>query len=232
MDLDGMSQLQDLDLQRDTAKRQLQAILNQISDFPHLPALDAEIDAQHDLQRQADAAIREASAVVQTAQRRIEVSDKRLYSGAITDHRTLEELQRELYSQRQRLPTLQDDERRARADAAQAQSASEWLAQLRRAALRLWQDNQAALDRQRFDAQEQVDEFSRLIELRRDTLSPDDLALYDQQRRRGRPQVVANVAGGVCNACRLTVPTVLITRARRGLRAVECPTCGCILRVT
>ncbi len=230
MDLEGMQQLQEVDIQRDQAKRELQAVLDQLSDPPFIGQLDAELEAQEEEARLADQAVREAHAVVQTAQRRIEVTDQRLYSGSITDHRTLEELQRDLYSQRQQLPPLTEAENRASEEAEQAHGASGWLQQLRAGALDVWNARQSELDGERHEAQERVDEFSRQAELLREKLTQDDLDTYDQYRRR-RPRVVATVAGGVCAECRLTLPTIVVTRARRGTRAVVCPSCGCLLRV-
>lgn len=231
MDLEGMQQLQEVDIQRDQAKRELKAILDQIADPPFIGQLDAEIEAQDEEARRADQAVREAHAIVQTAQRRIEVTDQRLYSGSITDHRTLEELQRDLYAQRQQLPPLSEAEKRARFDAEQAHGASTWLQDLRGRALDVWNARQSELEGERSEAQERVDEFSRQAEILRDNLTGEDLATYDQYRRR-RPRVVATVAGGVCAECRLTLPTIVVTRARRGSRAVECPSCGCLLRVS
>lgn len=231
MDLEGLQQLQEIDIQRDQARRELQSVVDQISDPPFTERLEAEIEAQAEEARQADQAVREAHAIVQTAQRRIEVTDNRLYSGSITDHRTLEELQRDLYSQRQQLPPLAEAETRASYDAQMAHEAGAWLQQLRTGALDVWNARQSELQAERAEAQERVDEFSRQVEVLRDKLSQDDLATYDQYRRR-RPQVVATVAGGVCAGCRLTLPTIVVTRARRGSRAVECPSCGCLLRVT
>jgi predicted nucleic acid-binding Zn-ribbon protein len=231
MDLEGLQQLQEIDIQRDQAKRELQAVLDQISDPPFIEQLEAEIEAQEEAARQADQGVREAHAIVQTAQRRIEVTDNRLYSGSITDHRTLEELQRDLYSQRQQLPPLADAETRAGDDAQKAHEASAWLKQLRTDALDVWNARQSELQVERDGVQERVDEFSRQVEILRDKLSQEDLATYDQYRRR-RPRVVSTVAGGVCAECRLTLPTIVVTRARRGSRAVECPSCGCLLRVT
>jgi predicted nucleic acid-binding Zn-ribbon protein len=231
MDLEGLQQLQEIDIQRDQAKRELQAILEQISDPPFIAQLEAELDAQEEEARRSDQAVREAHAIVQTAQRRIEVTDNRLYSGSITDHRTLEELQRDLYSQRQQLPPLAEAETRASGEAELAHEASAWLQQLRTGALDTWNARQSELEIERVAAQDKVDEFSRQIEILRDQLGQDDLATYDQYRRR-RPRVVATVAGGVCAECRLTLPTIVITRARRGARTVECPSCGCLLRVS
>ncbi len=230
MDLEGMQQLQEIDIQRDQANRDLQSVLDQIVDPPFINQLEEEIAAQDEAARLADQALREASAIVQTAERRIELTDQRLYSGSITDHRTLEELQRDLYGQRQQLPSLAEAETRARYDSEQAHEAGAWLQRLRSGALEVWNARQAELDVERRAAQERVDEFSRQIELLRDKLASDDLDTYDQYRRR-RPRVVASVAGGVCAGCRLTLPTIVVTRARRGTRAVECPSCGCLLRV-
>ena len=231
MDLEGLQQLQEIDIQRDEAQRELQAVLDQISDPPFVAQLEAEIEAQEEEARRADQAVREAHAVVQTAQRRIEVTDNRLYSGSITDHRTLEELQRDLYTQRQQLPPLNEAETRATQDAQMAHEAGAWLKQLRTGALDVWNARQSELEVERREAQERVDEFARQVEILRDKLSAEDLATYDRYRRR-RPRVVATVAGGVCAGCRLSLPTIVVTRARRGTRSVECPSCGCLLRVT
>ncbi|MYF81380.1 MAG: hypothetical protein F4177_06400 [Chloroflexi bacterium] len=230
MDLEGMQQLQEVDIQRDQAKRDLQHIVDQISEPPFVGALEDEIGKQEDEARGADQAVREAQAVVQTAQRRIEVTDRRLYSGSITDHRTLEELQRDLYSQRQQLPPLTEAEQRAQNDAEQAHNASDWLHALRAAAIEIWNERQSQLQVERSAVQEQVDELSRQVEILRDQMVRDDLDVYDQYRRR-RPRVVATVAGGVCAECRIALPTIVVSRARRGVRAVECPSCGCLLRV-
>ena len=230
MDLEGMQQLQEVDIQRDQANRELQLIVDQIADPPFVAQLDGEIDQQEDEASRADHAVREAHAAVQTAQRRIEVTDQRLYSGSITDHRTLEELQRDLYSQRQQLPPLADAEQRARNDAEDAHAAAAWLRNLRTGALDAWNARQSDLTFQRQAAQEQVDELSRQVEILRDQMAQDDLDVYDQYRRR-RARVVANVAGGVCAECRIALPTIVVSRARRGGRAVECPSCGCLLRV-
>ncbi len=231
MNLEGLQRLQDVDQKRDKARRALQVVVDQISDPPFIDQLEAEIRAQQDAATRADQGVRESHAIVETAKRRIEVADNRLYSGSITDHRTLEELQRDLYAQRQHLPTLADAETRATEEARLAHEASEWLDTLRENALDLWNAEQSEYRAQRVEAQKLLDELTEQVEVLRKGLSQEDLDTYDHYRRR-RPVVVANVAGGVCEQCRLTLPTIVVTRARRGNRVVECPSCGCILRVT
>ena len=167
---------------------------------------------------------------METAERRIDAADKRLYGGAETNPRVLEDLQRDLYSQRQHLIELRDAQLAARNQADEAASGERWLRQLRESSLNIWNGQQAELRELREQAQEQVDELSRQVDERRARLAEADLGIYDEYRRR-RPRVVAEVAGGVCDECRLRLPTMIITRARRADGPTECPSCGCLVRV-
>ena len=230
MDLEEMQELQQVDLQRDDAKRVLQTVVEQIIDPPFVEALDGEIEAQALLSLTAARESREAEAIVGTAQRRIQASDERLYGGTITDHRTLEELQRDLYSQRQNLGPLSDANLAARQRAEEAAIAERWLRDFREQAVAIWNTRQTQLRADRDEAQDHVDDLSVLVEQRRVRLTDSDLGTYDEYRQR-RPRVVAGVVGGVCEECRLTLPTMIITRARRADRPIECPSCGCLVRV-
>ena len=225
-----MQELQQVDLQRDDAKRVLQTVVEQIIDPPFVEALDGEIEAQALLSLTAARESREAEAIVGTAQRRIQASDERLYGGTITDHRTLEELQRDLYSQRQNLGPLSDANLAARQRAEEAAIAERWLRDFREQAVAIWNTRQTQLRADRDEAQDHVDDLSVLVEQRRVRLTDSDLGTYDEYRQR-RPRVVAGVVGGVCEECRLTLPTMIITRARRADRPIECPSCGCLVRV-
>ena len=230
MDLEEMQELQQVDLQRDDAKRVLQTVVEQIIDPPFVEALDGEIEAQALLSLTAARESRESEAIVGTAQRRIQASDERLYGGTITDHRTLEELQRDLYSQRQNLGPLSDANLAARQRAEEAAIAERWLRDFREQAVAIWNTRQTQLRADRDEAQDHVDDLSVLVEQRRVRLTDSDLGTYDEYRQR-RPRVVAGVVGGVCEECRLTLPTMIITRARRADRPIECPSCGCLVRV-
>ena len=225
-----MQELQKIDLQRDDAKRKLEAIVEQIADPPFVEGLDTECEAQTLLAAQAAGALREAAAAVETAQRRIDAADKRLYGGAETNPRVLEDLQRDLYAQRQRLTELRDAELAARNHSDENAAAERWLRELRETSLHIWNTGQAELREQRDNAQSQVTALNQLVDEQRKRLSQSDLSVYDAYRLR-RPRVVAAVAGGVCEECRLTLPTMIITRARRANDPIECPSCGCLVKV-
>lgn len=230
MDLEGMQELQEVDIRRDHALREHRQIDEQITPPPFIAQLDAEIAAQETLQTQVGDTLREARALSQTAQRRIEATDQRIYSGAVTDHRTLSQLQADLYSQRQQLPALEDAVLNAEINSQDGAEAVAWLRQLRQRALDHWEGRQRDLVKQRADIQAQLDELQAEVDGHRARLTGEDLQTYDLYRRR-RPRVVASVVGGVCSECRLSLPTMVITRARRGNRPIECPACHCLVRV-
>lgn len=230
MDLEAMQELQQVDLQRDEARRRLEGVVAQITEHPYIAALNAELEAQTQAAAQAAATGREAAAAVEQAQRRIEAADERLYGGSITNPRTLTELQSDLYAQRQKLVELQDTELASRQQAEEAFGAERWLRQLRERSLEIWNARQSELAAQRDTAQQRMDALTAQVEEHRRQLREADLEVYDEYRSR-RPRVVAAVAGGVCEECRLALPTMVITRARRSIEPIECPSCGCLVRV-
>lgn len=231
MDLEEMQELQKIDLLRDEAVRTLETVTAQIGPPPFMPALDAEIEAQAEWLQQADSQLREARAQVETAERRIEATDKRIYSGAESNHRVLQELQADLYSQRQEIVPLRDAALAAGRALETASDAGQWLRDLRSRASADWEQRQAELADAGTRAETEVTELTERVRNQRQRLAAEDLATYDDYRRRG-PRVVAPVAGGVCGECRLSLPTMVITRARRASRPVECPSCGCLVRVS
>ena len=230
MDLEEMQELQEIDLLRDEALRGLQAILDQITDAPFVAALDQEIEAQVQVSEQAASASREAAALVETAERRIQAADDRLYGGSVTNPRTLSEIQRDLYAQRRNLIDLQSSASGVNRESEEATTAERWLRDLRKTSLEIWNARQTELTGQRDAIQTRVDQLTERVDAARTRLNAADLAIYDEYRRR-RPRVVAGVAGGVCEECRLALPTMVITRARRGGDPIECPSCGCLVKV-
>ena len=97
--------------------------------------------------------------------------------------------------------------------------------------------SRAAWAERRAQLQSQHDEVSAEAEIiivdlneHRSQIAETDLAVYDAHRLRRRV-VVAAAVGGVCGSCRLALPTTILNRARRGVVAVNCPACDCIVYI-
>ena len=211
MDLEEMQELQQVDLQRDDAKRVLQTVVEQIIDPPFVEALDGEIEAQALLSLTAARESREAEAIVGTAQRRIQASDEQTLRRH--DHRPSHARRAAarplLTAPETSARSAMQTSRRVSAPK-RAAIAERWLRDFREQAVAIWNTRQTQLRADRDEAQDHVDDLSVLVEQRRVRLTDSDLGTYDEYRQR-RPRVVAGVVGGVCEECRLTLPTMIIT---------------------
>ena len=62
-------------------------------------------------------------------------------------------------------------------------------------------------------------------------LPPDALARYESLRRTRGGRAIAEVKGGTCQTCRVSLTTATLQRARAGSGFVPCSNCGRILYV-
>lgn len=225
-----LAELNQTDLRLDRIKKQLAEIDAQLGDPPWLATLDAELAAQQALVDTAAGRRTDAEAELAARRAKMEAEDARLYDGSITDARELRNQQEAVYALRRALKDAQDPAL-ALMEAEEAQGAAlAHLQALRSGALEAWRGHQAALRDKRAALAAEADRLQAEVDGVRGDLPPDDLAVYDQQRRK-RPVAIAAVIGGVCGACRLALPTTVLTRARRGVEPVYCPTCSCIVFV-
>ena len=184
-----------------------------------LPDLEAR---QRDLDLQV-ASLREKAAPV----------ERKLYDGSVTSPKELTDLQRDLEQiARQRggveeelLSVLEQVEaKRAGVQAATArleQVESEWAAA--QAGFRA--------DEARLEGELAVLRERRAAQAARIPAAP--VTSYDRLRQRRKGVAVVKVERGACLGCRLTVPTVILQRARSGMNPspVQCPSCERMLYV-
>jgi predicted nucleic acid-binding Zn-ribbon protein len=84
----------------------------------------------------------------------------------------------------------------------------------------------------RQEAEELRSGLTSLGEEREETLlgvSKDDLSAYEDLLRRKGGQAVALLEGGICQGCRVALPTSLVQKVRRGQDLVYCGSCERIL---
>ncbi len=155
--------------------------------------------------------------------------DDQLYGGAITNPKDLESLEPEASNARELLErqdtellelSLQVEESRNRQDALEKELAdgrSAW--QVREAELEKtiasWAAEREAVSAQRNDLAV--------------TLEPSSLQRYESLRRAKGGLAVAKVERGLCQACRMSLPTQQQQKVRIGRQTVLCNSCGRIL---
>ncbi len=178
-----------------------------------------EVQSQHNLQQLEVGTLRERST-------RLEAQ---LYSGEISNPRDLESLEQEVNQVRGLLEqqdaellelSVQAEESRNRRDSLQREISDS------RAA---WEARQAELEGQVESWKSEVETVSTQRKDLADTLDPSAVQRYEGLRRAKRGLAVAKVERGLCQACRMALPTQQQQRVRIGRQTVLCSSCGRIL---
>ena len=228
VDIAELADLQEIDLQLDTVNRELRRLDAQLGDPPFLVALDAEIGAQEAEQEELCSRGATGEADVARMREKIRQEEERLYGGTIADPRELRHLQEEIFALRRQLKTKEEALLALLEGEDAARAAADYLKQLRGGALEVWEEKQVVLRTQREEVLGRAQNIEAEVNAHRSELKAHDLAVYDDHRSRN-PRAIARVEGGICGSCRLTLPTTVLTRARRGSEIIHCPACFCII---
>ncbi len=229
--LDDLTQLNEADQRLDRVKALIVEIDVDLGEPPWQEALEAEVAAQQELLDETNTRRREAEEDLDERRTRIESEDAKLYDGSIKESRELRNQQEAIFALRRGLKEAEDPALAVlEVEDAQRQSL-DYLATLTSGTAETWSSSQTELQGKRDALASEAAVLQEEVDGWRSEISEGDLAIYDEQRLK-RPIVIANVVGGVCGSCRLTLPTTLLTRARRGTEPVFCPTCSCIIHVS
>lgn len=162
---------------------------------------------------------------------RLKRQEARLYGGQVSA-KDLGRAEQEIEHLKALATTQEDALLTAMLEAEEAQTAAE----VRRRELA---EAEAARDRERADATAKLEQATtRLERLRAEragqvaAVSPELLTRYEAVRRSHGGRAVAEVHGGVCAACRVTLTPAALQRARVAADLPLCDNCGRILYLT
>lgn len=163
---------------------------------------------------------------------RVAELETRLYGGSVTNPRELEGLEKEFSNVREQLAqrdtallelSLQIEESGSKCDALE-----KGLSEARAA----WEKRQAELKEQitRLAAERGGITVQR-AQLAA-TVVPAELMRYESLRKTKGGRAVAKVERGLCQACRMSLPTQQLQRVRSGRQTVLCSSCGRMLFIS
>jgi hypothetical protein len=173
---------------------------------------------QSDVEFEADEARTKASAV-----------EQKLYSGNVTNPKELADLDADLRSLKTNLQHKEDAllvqleaTEEAEAILAQAQSILD-------ATEATWSDDQSHLLAEQAQLEPEIERLRALSESQAAGVARAPLSLYRLLRERRNGEAVAGVERGMCQGCRITLPTGVIQKARIPGALVQCVSCERIL---
>jgi hypothetical protein len=221
--------LQEIDLQRDARRAIVADVDSRLGNSEEIYEVRETIEdslAALDRLRKRQ---REAEAQLQDLDAKITPLETRLYDGSVRNPKELTDLQRELDSFKERRSKL-DEQGIVLMDS--VESASKALETGRADLARLeaeWAEDQDRLRATKAKAEAELEVLNGQRGQRTKGMEVGPLGLYEQLRASKQGRAVARVERGICQGCRVTLPTHLTQRLRVGRELVQCPRCERIL---
>jgi len=224
--------IQEHDLALDARREALATIAAQLGETDSLrQAREALDQARQELAR-LEQAQHQAEWEADDLRGRLATAEENLYSGRVRNPKELLGLQEEAQSLRSRLSKQED---RLLEIMLQAEAAREAAARCQRHLQEeeaRWQREQERLLGEKAALEAEVAALEAERHALEEGVAGEVLELYARLRATRQGRAVARVEGGMCQGCRIVLPTHQWQQARLGVELVQCTSCGRILYVS
>lgn len=225
-------ELQELDLAIDAARASLEVVEEQLGRDEDVVEARQEVARWEATFAEVRRRQRDLELAAEGLRSRAAVVEKKLYDGSVRNPRELADMQQELDVLRRQLRGREDEVLnlmlQAEAAEGQLQRAQAFLAEVEGR----WRREQEELR----SRQAALNAELRSLEGRRaqqaQGVDATAMSLYGSLRERRQGRAVAKVERGMCQGCRITLPTTVLQRARQRADLVQCTSCERILFVS
>lgn len=221
--------LQLLDTTIDSARKRLKEIDRLLKDDKALKQADRAYKEAQAIAEDKTKELKERERKVSDQIFKIEQNQKKLYSGAITNPKELEDLQLEASSLSRYLQVLEDNQLEAMLEAEEAQTKADGAADVLETLKAQRASDHQTLLREQVDLNNIISEAKGKKDayLSSETLS--DLEVYNTLRQSGGGIAVTLMGSSSCRSCGANIPSAIEQQARSPSKLVFCPTCKRIL---
>ena len=221
--------LQTIDLEIGHGNRRLEEVEAGLGESEELRQAQRALQKAEDKLNHWRTTLRDLELETKSLTAKITSVEERLYSGRVTNPKELANLQNEVSYLKRRRGELEDRQIEAMVEVeeheAEVDSKKASLAQIEAE----WSHTQKRLTGERSELKERLAHLTKeRVNLER-TIGAEDLALYGELCSRKGGQAVALLKGGVCQTCRVTLPTSQVQQARSGDSLSFCSSCQRIL---
>ena len=221
--------LQELDLDLDGVNRRIAEAERELETRLSLGLIEESLEQARARLQEIQNTHRDLQLDTESQRERSSHLDTQLYGGDVANPRDLEALQLEAANVRHQ---LEQQDVRLLELSLQAEDARNRIAALEQELA----DTQAAWEARQAELWEQLEELTDRQEALmkdRSTLAAGvdtiELTRYEGLRKSKGGQAVARVVRGLCQACRMSLPTQHLQRVRSGRQTVLCNSCGRML---
>ena len=231
MSIRQLYELQLVDSDVDVREKSLAEVRLQLSDDSELVAAKRRISELDERLEEQASARRPVELRIRDIEDKLKTVDARLYGGSITNQRELEAQQEQRQYLQEQHTTEEDQLLELMVASEETQNELDAVTSLateietrRKQAQPELTASEEALSIELRELEAERKEIAALI-------SPSDLALYDSLRKSRGGQAVARVERGMCQGCRLSLPSTDVQRAKTSTGRVRCNSCQRILFV-
>lgn len=221
--------MQVIDLEIDEAERSLRLIESGLGESDELRAARESLAQASEWQGELRRRLRNLELDLEKVIEKRKTSEKSLYSGKVKSPKELSGLEQEVQLLKRRQVEVEDETLEVMS---QLEAANERLERERKGLERLeirWREEQAELKEKQTTLSSRLSLLRERRESLQAAIAPEDLATYEDLRRRKGRQGVALVQNGVCQGCGVAVSTSKVTKVLRGEELVHCANCERIL---
>ena len=221
--------LQEVDLDLDGVNGQIADVERELEGRLSLGKIEESLEVARENLQTIQTSHRELQHETESQRERSSTLDSQLYSGELDNPRDLEALQLESNNARHLLEQM---DVRLLELSLQAEDTRSSIATLEQEL----SDTQAAWETRQAELWEQLEELTdRQEALSKDRSSlaagvePIELSRYEGLRKSKGGQAIARVVRGLCQSCRMSLPSQHLQRVRSGRQTVLCNSCGRML---
>ncbi|MDA0265230.1 MAG: C4-type zinc ribbon domain-containing protein [Chloroflexi bacterium] len=224
-----MFALQELDIILDRVQSEHDKIKYELSNGNTIVQLESDIERDAELLIKSELQQRATKLDVETQRERSETLNSQLYGGEITNPRDLENLEREAQNVRKLLEQHETALSKISERIEEIQNRKSELETRLSDARAAWEVRQAELQATIKGLDDErsgfVDQRTKLTE----SLDPTSLQHYESLRKTKGGLAIVKVERGLCQGCRMSLPTHQQQRVRNGRQTVLCSSCGRML---
>jgi predicted nucleic acid-binding Zn-ribbon protein len=221
--------LQELDLALDDVKSQKKQAEDELNARLTVEQLEKSLQEERDKLEEIQRAHRMLQLEADSQRERAKQLDQRLFSGEVSNPRDLASLELETNNVKAQVDqkdvqlleySMQAQDIRSKIGALDTELAE---------AQEAWDARQAELTARVATLKAEQDDLMAQRDQITATVDQSELQKYESLRKSKAGRAVAKVERGLCQACRMSLPTQHLQRVRAGRQTVLCSTCGRML---
>jgi predicted nucleic acid-binding Zn-ribbon protein len=227
--LQSVYQLQCAELERADAARKLQEAERSLGESAELRRARQALEGEEAKLSQLRTRLRDLELELEGLNDKIAEGEERLYGGQVRNPKELENLQEELRSLRSRRDHLEDSILHGLDDSEESEKRLGGLRAGWEKVQAAWQAQQGGLTGSVAELKAQLARLDERIAHLRAIIPAPLLDEYDDLCRKKGGRGIAAIRNGLCEGCRVAVPTGMVQQVRRGDTVIRCGNCGRIL---